>query len=64
MHAPVISPDCSVDPSVNDVAAIATPAWPMRRLREVTVLICCSVAACSNSADPGSIEQFVRALLN
>jgi len=64
MRAPAKSVAGSLGSNLNDDQTIATPARPLCRLHGITLLICCGAAACSNSADPGSIEQIVRALLN
>jgi hypothetical protein len=56
--------DWPADLSANDLGGIAAPTRSMRRFRELIMLLCCSLTACSNGADPGSIEQLVRAALH
>ena len=58
------SKEPSIDPTADDFGAIAMSTWKMRRFRDFISLICCSVTACYSGADPGAIEQLVRATLH
>jgi hypothetical protein len=48
-------------PNPQVVGSVAMSIW---RVRDLIVLIGLSVAACSNGANPGSIEQLVRITLH